>query len=413
MLKHLLLFSCGALLAFNSQAQLTAKYEVKLPGEAVPGAAKPAVHAARTTTISQPQELLIQDWTNSAWTDHSRQVYLRYGAPTLPGTIRTDLKSGGAWVTDFAHRYRYTSAGEILSDTTDQYQQAPYGAYTALVNAFDTPSQARQGWITFKDPTVSTAPWDSARRYTHTYNAAGKRTQLLEDTYLGGAFTALVRRLWSYNALGQVSVYETQSRAGAAWDPLQRATYAYNAAGKVRQYVVESAGLTSGVYGNSSRHTFSFDAQGREILLTSENWDNAWGPSSQTAYAYAANGDLTTATLQAWNPSTSAYQNAQRIVLTYAQVTATRNTLQISSRLTVAPNPGADAQVHFALLTPAVASVEVFDLTGRRVAVAQPAAPYAAGEHAVSLAGAALAPGLYLVKLRAGDQHAQVKWDKR
>jgi hypothetical protein len=419
MSKPYLLLSCAALLTYHSQAQSTTpKPEILLPGQGLPGSntspSKWPVLAAQRGNVSQLQELLIQNWNGSAWVDFSRQVYSRYNTPTLPGTIRTDLKSGSAWNRSFAHNYRYTSAGEVLSDSTEQYQQVPYGPYTASLFTFNTPSQVRWEWLKFQDPLDTSAPWDSLKRSSHTYNAAGQRTQVLEEQYSNGTLSEAARRLWSYNALGQVTVYEAQRSGGsAAWGPLQRATYAYNAAGKLQQYVVESVILSSNVYSNSSRHTYTFDAQGREILLASENWDNAWVPASHTVYAYAANGDVATATLQAWNPNTSAYQNAQRIVLTYAQVTAARHGLQASSQLAVAPNPGTDAVVHYRLLTPATASVEVFDLAGRRVAVAQPAAQQAAGEHAASLAGTTLAPGLYLVRLRAGAQHAQVKWDKR
>ncbi|HEX8328863.1 MAG TPA: T9SS type A sorting domain-containing protein [Hymenobacter sp.] len=412
MFKRYLLLSCAALLTYHSHAQTLPAVAVKMPGQ-VPGA--PTKAARTTNTVSQLQELLVQNWSagGGAWVDFSRQVYSRYATPTLPGTIRTDRKSGGAWAQSFAHRYRYTTAGQILSDSTDQYQQAPFGPYTASLFTFNTPSQVRWEWLKFQDPTNLSAPWDSIKRDSHTYNAAGQRTQVLEEFYTQGSFSAVARQLWSYNALGQVSVYETQTDGGGTWDPLQRATYTYNAAGKVQQYLVESADFLTGVYANSSRHTLTFDAQGREILLASEDWDNAWVPQSQTAYAYATNGDPTTATLQTWNPTASAYQNTQRIVLTYAQVTATRNALQASSQLAVAPNPGTEGLVHYTLLAPATTSVEVLDLTGRRVAVVQAAAAQTAGAHAVSLAGTALAPGLYVVRLRAGAQHAQVKWDKR
>jgi hypothetical protein len=424
MFKRLLLLSAAALLCYRSQAQSTSpETEITLPGQgllsATPSANKRAVVAAQRSTVSQLQELLIQNWNGSAWADFSRQVYLRYSAPTLPGTIRTDRKSGGAWAQFFAHNYRYNTAGQTLSDTTVQYQQAPFGAYTASLFTFNTPTQVRWEWLKFQDPLDASAPWDSLKRSSHTYNAAGQRTQVLEEMYSGGAFSALTRQLWSYNAQGQVSVYETQTdgTTGTNWEPLQRLTYTYNAAGKLHQVITETAFMST-TYSNTARNTVTYDARGRETLLTTESWDNnAWVRMSQTTYDYTASGDLATATAQVWNSNTAAYQNQQRIVLGYSQValTNTRAGFQASSKLTVAPNPGSgpDAVVHYALAAPATASVEVFDLAGRRVGVARAAATQGAGEHAVSLAGLTLAPGLYQVRLRAGEQHAQVKWDKR
>ncbi|UOQ97902.1 T9SS type A sorting domain-containing protein [Hymenobacter sp. 5317J-9] len=418
MSKRLLLFSCAALLAYRSSAQAPQSLEIKLPGE-LPGAAKLPGAAARLATVSQLQEVIIQNWNGTAWVDFQRQSYLRYVTPTLPAAIQTDRKSGSAWVLYGRHRYRYTTAGEILTDTTDQYQQAPTGAYFASINTFNTPSQIRWEWYKTKNAFSASAPWDSLKRNSHSYNAAGQRTQVLEEFYSSGFFSTTARRLWSYNALGQVSVYETQSNSGpSTWDPLQRFTYTYNAAGKLQQAITESVLLGSNTYGNSARNTYTFDAQGRESLLTTETWatTNAWAPSSQTIYTYAPNGDPAMATLQAWNPNTSAYQNYQRAVFAYVQVaTGTRSAQNAAIGLAVAPNPGSgrEAGLHYQLPAAGPVSVDVCDLLGRPVAAVLTAENQAAGPHRVALAGVALAPGLYLVRLRAGQQQWQVKWDNR
>ena len=416
MLKRLLFFSCAALLAYRSPAQSIINSKVKLPAELLgpaPGAARSPLLAGRLSTVSQLQELLAQNWSGG-WVDNARQVYLRYRTSTRPGTIRVDRKTGGSWVLSSAHRYRYTSADEILSDSTDQYQVAPYGPYFASISTFNTPRQVRWEWEKVINPAGgSTAPWDSIRRTSHTYNAAGQRIQVLEEFYAGGLFSAALRRLLSYNALGQVSGEEAQTNAGpTTWNPFQRFAYTYNAAGKLQQAIAETVPIGGNTYVNSARNTLSFDAQGREILLDTESWDNnAWVPSSHTVYAYAANGDLTTATLQAWNAATATYQNSQRLVFSYAQVTATRNASTSSLQLAAVPNPssGASAEVRYQLLAAAPASVELLDLAGRRVAVAQPAQMQPAGAHRVSLAGLGLVPGLYLVRLRAGTQSQTVK----
>ncbi|GAA4037159.1 hypothetical protein GCM10022409_22620 [Hymenobacter glaciei] len=419
MLKRLLLLAGAALLATHGSAQTLAPIEVRLPGE-VSGLSKPnaALAGRPAATVSQLQEVLIQNWNGSAWVDLQRQTYLRYATPTLPGTIRIDRKNGTAWAINAVHRYRYTSAGEILSDSIDQYQQAPFGAYFAAINTFNTPSQVRWEWYKTRNAFDATAPWDSIKRNSHSYNAAGQRTQVLEEFYTSGYFSAIARRLWTYNVLGQTTVYETQSDSGpTSWDPLQRFSYTYNAAGKLQQSITEGVLLGSNTYGNSARNTMSFDAQGREAVLNTETWDsnNAWALASQTLYAYAANGDPSTATLQAWNPNTSTYQNYQRAIYTFAQVTANQRAQNAAIGLAVAPNPGtgATATLYYQLPTAAAVTVEVCDLLGRRVATALAAETQAAGEHRVALAGVALAPGLYLVRLRAGQQQWQTKWDNR
>lgn len=66
-----------------------------------------------------------------------------------------------------------------------------------------------------------------------------------------------------------------------------------------------------------------------------------------------------------------------------------------------APNPFRDqASVNFTLGEPSEVQIEIFDVLGRRVALVEQG-PRPAGAHATTVAGHALAPGLYLVRLTA------------
>ncbi|WP_420456272.1 NF038122 family metalloprotease [Rubrivirga sp.] len=72
----------------------------------------------------------------------------------------------------------------------------------------------------------------------------------------------------------------------------------------------------------------------------------------------------------------------------------------------VDPNPvGPAGRVRFALAEAADVSVAVFDALGRRVAVLADA-PMAAGAHELPFPSATLAPGVYVVRIVAGDERA-------
>ena len=413
MLKKLLALTTGFTCAVSAQAQT-------LPTQLLPLRAQTGTHAASAatslnveqfTTISQLQETLAQSYSGGAWVDVSRNVYLRYRTTTLPGLVRIDKKSGASWVVSAAHRFRYTTAGEILSDTLDQYQQAPYGPYTAVVGAFTTPSQVRRQWQTLHPP-GSTAPWDSVHRYTYTYNALGQRTQELEELYFMDSFDVAARHLWTYNAKGQVAVAEIQTAPNGTpdWGLLQRATYTYNAAGKVQQIVNEMAGVSGTVYFNSSRSTFQFDAQGRESVLTTDSWENnAWKVASQTLYAYNATSDPVSATAQLWNGSS--FQNYQRLLLTYQQVLGAQSAAG-RRLLAVVPNPTTSAPAQLQLEAGmAAATGGVYDQLGRQVAqLTVTPAQAACGSLALP---ASLPAGLYIVRLHTATRQFQARWDKR
>lgn len=411
MLKSLLLSAGSFLLAMAVQAQPTP--EIILPGQLL--ATTGAETAARASSIVwQPQQSLTQGYSAGAWVDVSRNNYLRYpvATPTLPGRVMTERKSGTVWSAYAQHRYRYTSAGQIQTDTVDQFTSAPYGAYFVYSITFITPSQPQYEWQMNHTP-GSPAPWDTTKRNTHSYNTAGQRIQTLEQFYSNRRFSTAARRLWTYNSLGQVSVYETQSpnsSTAGTWNNLQRFTYTYNAAGKVQQVISESAAITTGIYSNAARNTYQFDAQGRESILTSESWTNgAWVRSSQTLYTYDPNSNLSIATLQAWNATTSAYQNYQRLLFTYVGVLNTQAGT-FATQLQLAPNPAVSGQattLHYQLLGTSTVSLAVFDVMGRVVA-AVPPATQAAGSHTMPVP-VQLASGLYTVRLTAGKQHQAIK----
>jgi hypothetical protein len=176
----------------------------------------------------------------------------------------------------------------------------------------------------------------------------------------------------------------------------------------VEQVLVQSASTDGSTYLNSNRQTLQYDAQGRAQLLTIESWqNNAWQNYSLTTYTYDALGNPTMATMQAWNGSS--YQNYQRLLLTYLQVTST-TPRALAAGLSVAPNPAAGAAtVRYTLPAAGRATVQVLDLTGRRVATVLADAPQAAGAHSLPLPATNLAAGLYLVQLQVGNQREQVK----
>ena len=73
----------------------------------------------------------------------------------------------------------------------------------------------------------------------------------------------------------------------------------------------------------------------------------------------------------------------------------------------VHPNPvGGAARVRFALAAADDVTVDVYDTLGRRVAVLAEGAPLAAGPHALAFPTSTLAPGVYVVRVTAGDDTA-------
>ncbi|GAB3859730.1 hypothetical protein GCM10028822_36740 [Hymenobacter terrigena] len=371
------------------------------------------VSLLRQITALPLQEAVFQNYTNGDWVDFSRARYSRYSAPLLPGLIETDRRTGTTWTLASASHLRYNSAGLVLTDTIYQFQQPTFGPFAVLVNTYNTPTQVRWEWTLSRAPgSAASVPFDSTSRSTHTYNAAGQLTQVLHQFYAARTYLATSRDLYTYNAQNLVSIEETQNTLnnGATWVPSTRSTTTYTATGKVQQVINETAPPTTGVYANSTRDTYQYDAQDRPSVVTTDKWvNNAWALGSQNLYAYNAAGDIASLTSQDWTGS--AFVNVSRVLFNYQQVTSSRGALA-HQRLAVVPNPSeAGTQAQILLETGGgAASGAVFDQLGRQVAVLS-STPAQALRGTLALP-ANLPAGLYLVHLRAGSRQWQARWQQ-
>ena len=415
MLKRAFSIAAGLLLAGAAASAQTVSSPTPVLDDLLSGRAIGVVPATlmRQITAAQLQEAVFQNYDNGNWVDFARSRYSRYRASLLPGLIETDLKTGTAWTLASAIRLRYNTAGLVLTDTIDQFLRAPFGPFAAQVNTYNTSIQVRWEWQLSRRPgSAASVPFDSASRSTHTYNAAGQRTQVLHQLYAARMYLANSRDLFTYNAQNLVTVEETQSTLtnGTTWVPSTRTTSAYTAASKVQQVVTETALPTTGVYANSTRDTYQYDGQGRPSVVTTDKWaTNAWVVDAQSLYAYNAAGDLASLTNQDWTGS--AFVNASRILLNYQQVTSSRGASALKS-LAIVPNPsavGSSAQILLETGT-TTPSGAVFDQLGRQVAVLS-STPGQAARGTLALP-ANLPAGLYLVHLRAGSRHWQARWQQ-
>ena len=412
MLKLTLSFAAGLFLAGAvASAQTVIFPPATFGSRATVGMGTPL---ARQITAAQLQESILQNYTNGNWVDFARLRYSRYRTPLLVGLIETDEKTGAAWNLTTASRLRYNSAGLVLTDTIDQFQQPTFGPFIVLVNTYTTPTQLRWGWqLTRRAGSDLSVPFDSTSRSTHTYNGAGRLTQVLFELYMARTFLAVSRSLHSYNAQNLVSVVETQTSLtnGTTWVPAGRTTSTYTAAGKVQQVITEIAPPTTGVYANATRDTYQYDAQDRPSVVTTDKWvNNAWALDSQDLYAYNAAGDVASVTSQDWTGS--AFVNVSRVLFNYQQVTSSRGAAA-GRPLAVVPNPseaGSPAQIMLEAGAPAPSGA-VFDGLGRQVATLTGTAAQAARGSLPLPTN--LPAGLYLVQLRAGNRQWQARWQQR
>ena len=423
MKKHLrLLTAVTALFTVAAKAQVP-QVALHTPAKAAANRdSKPAARAAASAdfvllTVLKQQFRSIGT-AAPAWLDTLRFSYSRFTRENRPlRVLRENAPTRGAALRALRQEYlQYNAAGQLTSDSTITYTNGTLNTYPTLVlvNSYNAQGLLEQEVTSVRLNNVLRP----SRRSTYTYNAQRQLTRVLDESYFGANWLYDSESLFTYNAQGQQTQEELRLAdiSGTSFSPFVRILAAYDAAGL--RITDTQQNYVDGAYATTFVTTLTYTAGPAPRLSTYnvQRVSNSGNqPYSQGSNTYDANGNLTEELDQLYNSTQQAYVNNVRYVYTYRQALATASATTLSAGLTVAPNPstGPEAAVHFRLHSPAATAVQIFDLAGRRVAVAQAVENQLAGEHRVPLAGTSLAPGLYVVRLQAGQHQWQVKWDKR
>lgn len=371
------------------------------------------------TTTTRLVRQLDQEYYHGAWADTLRTTYSRFTPASNARSVLQEqarAKAGTPFQSTSLTRYTINAAEQTTLDTTYTY---PVGGSAApsTNQVYRYNAQGRLAQVV-QQQRVGSA-WRDYFRTTYTYNAAGQPTGWLNESDYSGAGLANTSQVTlTYNAQGLVTLYDYQywSAATSSFGPDYKSQYTYDAAGRL--LTQQSQHYLFGSFRDFVRAFFTYNPAGQLQTVNSDYFNGAaWQADALEQYSYDADGNRTQYVRQrpAGFGTPVTYANEYRILYTYAQVTATQRAQNGAIGLAVAPNPGtgATAALYYQLPAAAPVSVEVCDLLGRHVATALAAESQAVGAHRVALAGVALAPGLYLVRLRAGQQQWQTKWDNR
>jgi RHS repeat-associated protein len=192
----------------------------------------------------------------------------------------------------------------------------------------------------------------NGRRTEYRYDAAGRRTQVIEPAVDGSSATT-------------VTTYDATGRRTAVTDALGRtARFVYDAAGRMTTTIHPDAGPDDGNDANNPRTVVDYDALGRKTVETDPD-------GRRTEYGYDPLGRLTSVVLAAGTPSatttTYAYdEQGNRITQTDAEGRATRFTFDRIGRETSRTLPL--GQVETKTWTAAGEPATLTDFNGRTTA---------------------------------------------
>ena len=257
--------------------------------------------------------------------------------------------------------------------------------------------------------TVRTQAWNRA-------TAAWENTfQTIRSDTESGQRGVEVTQSWQDDAWINVSRSETETAGGrlvafmtsvweGAWVPRRRLRRAYEG-GRLVDEVTEQWEVGAQMWALMMRSVFSFHPTGAPLRTLSETFAEdgvTLRSGTDTVWEYDALDRATSRVTAAWDPTLRTWVDASRSLYTFGTVPVATEPEEVGGRLalSVSPNPSAmAARLELTIPSSARVRVDLFSVSGRLVqSVWNGPLPSGRSEHALDLG--ALAPGLYLVRVR-------------
>jgi hypothetical protein len=347
---------------------------------------------------------------NGAWFEDGWYVYT-YTPDGLLASVTGNLYDGAGWVPSTEETFTYDAEGRLLTALVRNYDGLseswmPLGRSTWTYEA-EARTRLGERWIG--------GGWQNDYIENYTLDAWGNTTLYLAQVWEEGAWENSLRQTLSYAEPAEGLRSESEVRwwggigedggLGDVWADGWNIFYVYDDDLRLVDYTYLT-GVGIDVWENTLHRTYTFSGD-RLVEEVDQVGDEAggWVNQIQTYNFYDENtGTQTEQLMSRWDGE--AWTIERRILFTYQSATDVAGEPSLAPLdLDVFPNPATDVTIALTLDHAAPVEIEVVDVLGRRVARLLNGETVAGSER-LRWRPEGLAPGLYFVRLRAGEQTA-------
>lgn len=350
-------------------------------------------------------EVLGEEWSGNGWENSYDEFYTYDQNNFLVQRLKKEWD--GEWVNDT--RYDITNNAMGLAEEVFLYMwnndSVSWDLMARMTYTYDPQGNMQVMLMEFwMDPA-----WVGYMKMLYTYNPYGISEIITQGyDYIQGLWLNSKRDLFSYDANGWPVEELSQEWIEEEWRDKEKEIMTYNGQGQhVESYTYQ---WLENTWVNYLHFTYSFDGSGNLVLELEQHWQTgAWIDYRKYLYTYITDASVTEILELKWNGI--AWENSFRETFSYIPVGVD----EIPRRwdqgsLKVYPNPGSDLiHLQYSLADAGPVSVAVCDLSGRELAVIEKRAFFPAGNCEMMWnVPPALKPGMYILSLRAGDEHLSV-----
>jgi len=245
----------------------------------------------------QPQSLLIEEWSGSAWIGNYQEQYGYTGWGAVSDTTRS-LKLGSTWYLDWQTLVSFDGQGNRTRILRQRSEGENWHELWRWDHIFDLSDQRTSS--TYLEHVSDV--WQPRKRKLYSYLDNGQLQAEIHQVMVGSDWLNDRRDVRQYGDENQL-VQLTRQRwnyDSEVWEDLSRETFEYNTEGQ--QTIWIGSVLEGSVWEDTWREIRVYDENGRLISVSWEfQWNEEWLVSDRDIFTYFPTGKIQTRTTQFWN----------------------------------------------------------------------------------------------------------------
>ncbi len=229
---------------------------------------------------------------NGAWVNDSRGTYSYDPAGNLITETSEEWDTtANEWVYDYKYEYVYDSNNNLVLETNYEWAGGNWEKYDKFEYVYDS----KNNMISKIKLLWQNGAWENEYKYEYTYDANNNQTELVYYYWISGAWEKASKRVSTYDANNNKisEIYYTWDALRLTWKNYYLSLYGYNSNNQTTFSNRKQWDEATSAWVDKYRNVYDYDSNYRLIHILSENYDSGnWIKNYEETYEYDQSGNL-------------------------------------------------------------------------------------------------------------------------